>query len=188
MAQEKEELKANLVKLIRKLAYKEGRFKLASGKESTFYVDIRNVSLHPTGAQTIGRLAWTLLAGRSFGGVGGPTMGADPLATALSLSALELGVEVPAFIVRKEPKVHGTSEWLEGRSNLAPGSELLVVEDVVTSGGSSLKAIEKIRAEGFKVTTLLAVLDREEGARAKLKEAGVELIALTRIDEIRKAG
>lgn len=183
-----EQLRAALAQLIRKLSYKEGRFTLASGKESSFYVDVKNVSLHPEGAQLIGRLCWELLDAQRFAGVGGPTLGADPLATAVSLAALiEKGRVVPAYIIRKEPKKHGTSQWIEGRENLPSGGELLVIEDVVTTGGSSLKAIEHVRAEGFKVSTLLAVLDRQEGGEAALADAGVRLVALTRIDEIQKA-
>lgn len=178
-------LKQKLVELIRRLSYREGHFILASGKESSFYVDIKNLSLHPEGAQCIGRLTWRLLEAKTFVGVGGPTLGADPLATALSLAAFESGVTVPAFIIRKEPKKHGTSQWIEGRENLAPQGELLVVEDVVTTGGSSLKAIEKVRAEGFKVSTLLAVLDRNEGGREALAAVGVKLVALASIAEIR---
>lgn len=181
-------MRRGLAKLIRKLSYREGNFTLSSGKQSDFYVDIKNVSLHPEGASLIGELTWELLDTAQFAAVGGPTLGADPLATALSLAALDSGKVMPAFIIRKEPKKHGTSQWIEGRENLPAGAEVLVVEDVVTTGGSSLKAIEKVRAEGFQVTTLVAVLDRLEGGEAALREAGVKLVALTRIDEIRKAG
>lgn len=178
---------AGLVALLTDLAYREGKFTLASGKESSFYVDVKNVSLHPRGARLIGQLAWERLDPRAFGGVGGPTLGADPLATALSLAALERGAEVPAFIIRKEPKKHGTSRWIEGRENLKAGADLLIVEDVVTTGMSSLKAVELARAEGFRVTKLLAVLDRLEGGTEALQSAGVELVRLASIDEIRKA-
>lgn len=181
------EMRNELAGLIRKLSYREGNFTLASGKQSDFYVDIKNVSLHPEGARLIGKLTWELLDARQFGGVGGPTLGADPLATAISLASLDADAPMPAFIIRKEPKKHGTSQWIEGRELLKAGSELLIVEDVVTTGGSSLKAVEKVRAEGFKVTRLLAVLDRQEGGEAALRDAGIELVALTRIDEIRKA-
>lgn len=181
------ELKQKLVSLIRKLSYREGKFTLASGKESSFYVDIKNVALDPEGAKTIGELTWQLLDPKQFSGVGGPTLGADPLATALSLAAFDQGVHVPAFIIRKEPKKHGTSQWIEGRENLKPGAELLMVEDVVTTGGSSLKAIEKVRAEGFKVNTLIAILDRSEGGAGTLADAGIKLVSLTQIAEIQKA-
>ncbi len=177
-------MKQDLIKLIRKLSYKEGKFTLASGKESTFYVDIKNVSLHPQGARLIGKLTWELLDAKKFGGVGGPTLGADPLATGISLAALDRQTEVPAFIIRKEPKKHGTSQWIEGAENLKKGSNLLVIEDVVTTGGSALKAIEKIRAEGFVVDTLLSVLDRQEGGEEALKNAGIRLVALATIAEI----
>ena len=177
-------MKQDLIKLIRKLSYKEGKFTLASGKESTFYVDIKNVSLHPQGARLIGKLTWELLDVKKFGGVGGPTLGADPLATGISLAALDRQTEVPAFIIRKEPKKHGTSQWIEGAENLKKGSNLLVIEDVVTTGGSALKAIEKIRAEGFVVDTLLSVLDRQEGGEEALKNAGIRLVALATIAEI----
>ncbi len=177
----------NLITLIRKLAYKEGDFTLASGKKSMFYVDIKNLSLHPLGAQAIADCAWLKLKSRDFAGVGGPTLGADPISTAISLKALALGVEVPAFIIRKEPKAHGTTQWIEGQDNLRPGSRLLLIEDVVTTGGSSLKAIEKVRDAGFIVDTLLCVLDRKEGGEEALKSARVQLISLTTIDEIKKA-
>lgn len=181
------QLKQKLIDLIRRLSYREGHFILASGKESSFYVDIKNMSLHPEGAKAIGQLTWQVVEAKQFSGVGGPTLGADPLATALSLTAFERGQTVPAFIIRKEPKKHGTSQWIEGRENLTPGGELLVVEDVVTTGGSSIKAIEKVRAEGFKVSTLLAVLDRNEGGREALAAIGVKLVALASIAEIQNS-
>jgi orotate phosphoribosyltransferase len=177
-------LEKELVGLLRKLSYKEGKFTLTSGKESTFYVDCKNVALHPRGAELIGELTWKKLDPRSFGGVGGPTLGADPLATALSLAAWRTGVEVPAFIIRKEPKKHGTSQWIEGRELLKAGADLLLVEDVVTTGGSSVKAIEKARAEGFKVTKLVALLDRCEGGREALAKVGVTLTALASIGQV----
>ena len=176
-----------LCELIRRLSYRQGKFLLASGRESHFYVDLKPTTLHPEGAILIIELAWRTLDPILFGGVGGPTMGADPLATALSLTAFTKGFFVPAFIIRKEPKKHGTSQWIEGRDNLIKEKELLIVEDVVTTGGSSLKGIEKVRAEGFQVNRLLAVLDREEGARENLARAGVELVALTTIADIHPA-
>ncbi len=184
-----------LVELIRTLSYREGTFILSSGKTSTFYVDLKNVTLHPSGVKWIAELGWQKLKSlgympEKFGGVGGPTLGADPLATAFSLEATEAAGRVndlPAFIIRKEPKKHGTSQWIEGRDLLPAGKPLLLVEDVVTTGASSIKSIEKIRAEGFEVKVAFAVLDRLEGAREALEKIDIELITLTTIDEIAKA-
>lgn len=182
------QMKNNLLKLIRKLSYREGNFTLASGKTSSYYVDLKNVTLHPDGARLIAQLSWSILNPRDYAGVGGPTLGADPLATALSLVAAESGVTLPAYILRKEAKKHGTSQWIEGRENLKTGGRLLVVEDVVTTGGSSLKSIEKIRAEGFIVDTCLCVLDRKEGGEKALNEAGVRCVALATIEEVQATG
>lgn len=176
-----------LISLIKKLAYKEGKFILASGKESSFYIDIKNLSLHPEGAREIGQQAWLHLDPKQFDGVGGPTLGADPIGTAISLAALERGVTVPAFIIRKEPKSHGTTQWIEGTDNLKPGGRLLVLEDVVTTGGSSVKGIEKAREAGFKVDTLLCVMDRQEGGTEALSAVGVKLVSLATIAQVRES-
>src|SRR6478609_8399805 len=127
---------SNLPKLIRQRSYREGDFTLASGKKSTFYVDLKATTLHPDGAYLVGKLAVAEAkrAGLEVQGVGGLTLGADPIATAVSLAAREAGLEWPAFIVRKEPKDHGTARYIEGVENLRPGAKLLVVEDVVTTG------------------------------------------------------
>lgn len=178
--------KENLIKLIKKLAYKEGDFTLASGQKSKFYVDIKNLSLHPIGAKAIADCAWTILNPKDYDGVGGPTLGADPMATAISLKALDLGVEVPAFIIRKEAKAHGTTKMIEGADNLKSGGRVLVLEDVVTTGGSSIKGIEEVRKAGYKVDTLLCVLDRNQGGRQTLEKAEVKLVSLTTIDEIQE--
>src|SRR4051812_28321077 len=132
-----------LIALIRKLSYREGDFTLASGKKSTFYIDMKVTTLHPEGAHLIGELAVETLkqAGINVGGVGGLTLGADPIATAVSLAAYRHGMIWPVYIVRKEAKDHGTSKYVEGTENLKPGASLIVLEDVVTTGGSSLKAI-----------------------------------------------
>ncbi len=177
--------KQELLGLVRKLCYKEGRFTLTSGKESSFYVDSKNVTLHPQGMSLITTCAWRLLNSKKYAAVGGPTLGADPLCTGLSLSAYSAGHVLPAFIIRKEPKKHGTSKWIEGQDNIKPGSEVLIIEDVVTTGGSSVKAIERVREAGFKVTDLLTVIDRDEGGREALKGVGVTLHALLHISEIR---
>ena len=119
--------------------------------------------------------------------MGGLTLGADPIATALSLAARARGVSWPAFIVRKEPKGHGTGKYIEGVENLRPGAAVLVLEDVVTTGGSSLKAIERLRAEGFLPMAVLTIVDREQGGEAAIRALGLEFLSLARIGDIREA-
>lgn len=175
-----------LIALVRKLSYREGDFTLASGKKSTFYVDLKATTLHPEGAYLIGRLAVdrVIKAGMKIEGVGGLTLGADPIATAVSLAARERALLWPAYIVRKEPKDHGTARYIEGVENLRPGASVLVVEDVVTTGGSSLKAIERLREAGYKPEAVLTVVDREQGGREAFEKVGVKLVSLMTLKEV----
>jgi orotate phosphoribosyltransferase len=182
-----------LVSLIRHLSYREGDFTLASGKKSSFYVDLKATTLHPEGAYWIGEVALNLLLSemhtdlKPIQAVGGLTLGADPLATSISLAARSRNWLLPAFIVRKEPKDHGTSKYIEGTENIAAGSPVLVLEDVVTTGGSSLKAIERLRAEGYHPVATLTVVDREEGGAEQIRKAGLKFLALTTLSEIRNS-
>jgi orotate phosphoribosyltransferase len=185
---------AELLKLIRERSYREGDFTLASGKKSTFYIDVKTATLHGQGAYLIGRLGYELVARYArmklgstgaIGGVGGLTLGADPIATAVSLSAYVQGVDWPAYIVRKEAKGHGTLKYVEGRENLRPGAKLIVLEDVVTTGGSSLQAIERLRGEGFDPVAVLTVVDREEGGEALLQSKGLDFLRILGLSEIR---
>jgi orotate phosphoribosyltransferase len=181
-----EELRTELLGLIRKLSYRERRVTLASGRTSDFYVDGKQTSLNPRGAYLVGRLMFDALS--SFGkvdAVGGPTLGADPLATAVALvSGLE-GKPIPGFIVRKESKGHGTKSSIEGKENLTPGMRVVVLEDVVTTGGSGLLAVEKIEAEGYEVVGLLSMVDREEGASEAIAAAGYPFEAIFTKTQIR---
>jgi len=177
-----------LVKLIRELSYREGDFTLASGRRSKFYVDLKATTLHPEGAFLIGEVAADLLVREKLPveGVGGLTLGADPLATAISLAGRARGLIWPAYIVRKEPKAHGTSKYIEGTENLSAGAKVIVLEDVVTTGGSSLKAIERLREAGYQPVATLTVIDRQEGGAEAIREAGLRFFALTTLSEIQK--
>lgn len=177
-----------LKRLIRERSYREGDFTLASGKKSTFYIDMKATTLSPEGAFLLGRLSFAAIRaqfGERVAAVGGLTLGADPIATAVSLAAYGQGVEWPAFIVRKEAKGHGTGRYVEGRENLKPGASVIVLEDVVTTGGSSIKAIERLRAEGYDPIAVLTVVDREEGGAAAFAAAGVQFMRLVAISELR---
>jgi orotate phosphoribosyltransferase len=175
-----------LTRLIRTRSYREGQFKLASGKESTFYIDMKATTLHPEGASLVGRLVVEAIleSGLPCEGVGGMTLGADPIATAVSLAAFAKGKIWPAFIVRKEAKDHGTARYLEGSENLRAGAPVVVLEDVVTTGGSSLKAIERIREAGLNPVAVVTIVDRETGGGDTFVKAGLKFLRLTTLQEV----
>jgi orotate phosphoribosyltransferase len=186
-----------LLNLIRERSYREGDFTLASGKKSSFYIDMKATTLSSQGAHLIGRLAYDVIARYAtsrfggvsgIGGVGGLTLGADPIATAVSLAAYAQGTDWPAFIVRKETKDHGTGRYVEGRENLKPGAKVIVLEDVVTTGGSSVKAIERLRAEGYDPVAVFTVVDREEGGEKALRAQGLEFLRVLSLSKIRGKG
>jgi orotate phosphoribosyltransferase len=178
-----------LFRLIKKLSYREGDFTLASGKKSNFYIDLKATTLHPDGAHLIGEVAVQVIRsnGLEVDAVGGLTLGADPLATAISLAGRAQGAIWPAFIVRKEAKDHGTARYIEGVENMKPGARVLVLEDVVTTGGSSLKAIERLREAGFHPVAVLTVVDREQGGAETFEKQGIQFLSLARLSDIRGA-
>ncbi|MBS1958124.1 MAG: orotate phosphoribosyltransferase [Bdellovibrionales bacterium] len=178
-----------LLRNILKKSYREGDFTLASGQKSAFYIDLKPTILDPRGADAFGELTveWMKSNHLKFDGVGGLTLGADPLVMAVSLAALRAGIELPATMIRKEPKKHGTSRFIEGVENFKPGATFLVLEDVVTTGGSARRAVEILRAEGFKPLQVLSVVDRESGGEAAFKDLGVPLHSFFKISEIKAA-
>lgn len=186
------DLQRKLIGLVRKHSYREGDFTLASGKKSKFYVDLKATTLHPEGAFVIGEVAYEVLTteaakrGWKIQGVGGLTLGADPLATAISLAGRARGEFWPAFIVRKEPKDHGTARFIEGTENLSSGASVIVLEDVVTTGGSSLKAIERLRDAGYRPLAALTVVDREQGGAEAIRAAGVEFLSLCTLRDVQE--
>lgn len=167
---------AALEALLRERSVRHGKFTLVSGKESDFYVDCKQTALTAEGHRLIGRLMLERLPA-GIRAVGGLTLGADPLASAVSCTSALLGRPVDAVIVRKEAKGHGTGQWVEHPS-LPEGTEIVVLEDVITTGGSSLKAVERLRAAGFLPVLVLALVDREEGGREAIEAAGVKVEAL----------
>ncbi len=180
--------RTELASLVRRLSYREGDFTLASGQKSSFYVDLKATTLHPEGAERVGREAVALIRelGLQLDGVGGLTLGADPIATAVSLAGHKAGYFWPAYIVRKEAKGHGTGRFLEGTENLRMGGNLLVLEDVTTTGGSALQAVQRIREAGYRCAGVLTVVDREQGGRQAFEKAGVPFYRLLTLDEVRK--
>ena len=180
MNEELKKLKSRLLQIIKEKSYEKKDVILASGKKSDFYIDCRQTTLHPEGAYLIGKIFYSMVreSHHQIEAIGGPTMGADPIATAISVVSQIEGKPLPAFIVRKEPKKHGLGQWIEGKKNLANGAKVAIVEDVVTTGGSSLQAVKRAEEEGLKVIAVLAVVDREEGGAEKIREAGYEFQAI----------
>lgn len=161
-----------------------GPFQLASGRTSDFYVDVKQTSLYPQGAAALGRLLAAALKDMDVAAIGGPTLGADPLATAGSLALLAQGRHIPAYIVRKEPKGHGTNVWVEGLDEVPKGSAVALIEDVVTSGGSGLKAARRIEEAGYRIAVFLCIVDREEGGAEAVAKAGYRFVSLFRRSEL----
>jgi orotate phosphoribosyltransferase len=184
--------RARLLELLRALSFERRKVVLASGKESDFYVDCKRTTLTAEGHVLVGRLLFERVRRIQplVRGVGGLTLGADPIASAIALTSfLEFeraggpGGQYPpgtidSFIVRKEPKGHGTGQWIEGRKTIPDGSRVVVIEDVVTTGGSALKAIERCRIEKLEPVACVALVDRMEGGREAIEAAGVPLQAL----------
>jgi orotate phosphoribosyltransferase len=171
--------------LITELAVVRGRVTLSSGQEADWYLDLRRLALHHVGGPLIGRVMLDLTADWSYEAVGGLTLGADPVATAmLHASAASAGEPIDAFIVRKEGKAHGLQRRIEG-PQLAASDRCLVVEDVVTTGGSTVAAIHALREAGLQVCGVVSVLDRLAGGGAAIEAAaGAPYAALATIDEV----
>lgn len=171
-----------LLDLLCQLAYREGDFILASGQRSSYYIDSKQVTLHPPGAIALGQLLLQLLPPDTQA-VAGLTLGADPLVTAVSVVGVYENRAIAALIVRKEPKGHGTRAYLEG-PELSPGSTVVVLEDVVTTGQSALKAVGHLRQAGYTVHQVVALVDRQEGAAELYQQQGLAFQALYTIDVI----
>lgn len=167
-----------LLELLRARSLRTGDFVLASGARSSYYIDARLTTMSGSGQLLIGRRGLAELDARGWtpDAVGGLTLGADPVAYAIAHAAAASGRTIDAFTVRKQAKEHGTGRLIEG--NLREGSRVLVVEDVITSGESALRAVRAVREAGARVIGVLAVVDREEGGRARIEAQGHVVAAL----------
>lgn len=161
--------------------YKKEGFKLSSGKVSPHYLDCKQVTLYSEALPLIGRLLWEEVKPFKPEAVGGLTLGADPLVAAVAFAAGLEGAQVEGFIVRKEPKGYGTGKYLEG--HVHPGMRAVILEDVVTTGGSALKAAQRAKEFGLAVLGVVALVDREEGGRETLSKEGLPLRALFTLKE-----
>jgi orotate phosphoribosyltransferase len=176
-----ETARERLIAALREHALVIGDITLTSGRQAKYYVDAKRATLLPAGFMAMGELVAAEAQRLGATAVGGTTMGADPIAC----SALAAGADVKAFFVRKERKEHGLQRWIEGPP-LEPGERCLVVEDVVTTGGSTIHAIERVRGEGFEVAGVVTVLDRQAGGAEAIQAAasGAPYTPLTTIDDV----
>lgn len=179
-----------LLALLIERSFKRQKVVLSSGKESDFYIDCKKTALLAEGHFLVGHLFFDEIQKHAptAAGVGGLTMGADPLASAVALVSHQRGHPLHAFFVRKEPKGHGTGQWIEGLSAFAPGTPVAVVEDVITTGASTIKAIERARAEGLTPVAAFALVDRDEGGREAIEQTGVKVFALFKRQDFPAAG
>src|SRR3954463_2698864 len=173
-----------LLTMLAERSARRGHFTLASGRQTTLYIDARLRTMSPDGLALIGPLALAALTGAAWGveAIGGLTLGADPVSYAIAYASAVAGAPLRAFTVRKEAKAHGTGRLIEGP--FREGDRVAVIEDVITTGGSALRAAEAIRAAGGSVSGVLALVDREEGGREALEGAGLPVLALARASEI----
>lgn len=176
-------MRQRLIDILKARSYRRQKVILASGRESDFYVDGKQTTLNAEGAWLVGNLVWEALLPEVVG-VGGLVIGADPISAAVAAVSFHRGRPVHAFLVRKEPKKHGTGQWVEGRGNLPDGSPVCIVEDTCTTGGSMLQAVDKAESEGLRVVQCLTIVDREEGAAAALAARGLRLTSLVRRHEL----
>jgi len=178
--------RARLLELVARIAYERRQVVLRSGRVSDYYMDCRRVTLHPEGSTLCGRVFWQtyLDSGLRVAAVGGPTLGADPLVTAFQITAFSEGVELPAFLVRKQAKEHGTGSRVEGRFGLPAGADVLLLEDVLTTGISLTEAREGVVADGYSPVACMVLVDRDEGGRQTLEATGLKVIPVFSASEV----
>ncbi|NJM84885.1 MAG: orotate phosphoribosyltransferase [Leptolyngbyaceae cyanobacterium RM2_2_21] len=177
-----ETVKQYLLDLFCEVAYREGDFTLSSGQRSSYYINGKQVTLHPQGALMSGRILLSQLPAEAQA-VAGLTLGADPIVTAVSIVGAYENRAIAALIVRKEAKGHGTRAYIEGL-DLPPGTPVIVLEDVVTTGQSALKAVDRLRQAGYRVEQVIALVDRQQGGAALYQEKGLQFQAVFSIAEI----
>ncbi len=177
-------LRQKLLDLFCQLAYQEGDFVLSSGQRSSYYINGKQVTLDPQGALAMARLLLPLLPDDTEA-VAGLTLGADPIVSAVSVVSVYENRPIPALIIRKEAKGHGTMTYIEGPS-LPQGAKVVVLEDVVTTGQSALKAVERLQAAGYTVDRVISLIDRLQGGGALYESAGLQFEALFTIQDLQK--
>lgn len=176
-------VRQQLLDLFCQVAYKEGDFVLSSGQRSTYYINGKQVTLHPQGGLMVGRVILSYLP-ETTQAVAGLTLGADPIVTAVSVVAAYEHRAIAPLIVRKEAKGHGTQAYIEGLT-LPPDTSVVVLEDVVTTGQSALKAVERLRLAGYQVDSVVALVDRQQGGAELYAAEGLNFQAIFTIQDLK---
>lgn len=178
-------MKAELITLLCEKSFKytpEPSFKLVSGRLSRFYVNCKPTTLNPRGMFLVGHLMFEAISDLNPDGVGGLTFGADPIANATAFASELKGAPINAFSIRKNKKDHGIAQWVEG--DLQPGDRVVVIDDVATTGGSTIKAIERARENGLEVVRAVVLVDRQEGGLDNIRSHVPDTLALITRDEL----
>jgi len=170
-----------LIRLFHERALKFGDFTLASGKKSTYYLDGKQISLHSVGLKLVSEGLLDLLDGVDFTAIGGMSIGADPIVGGVLTVAAERGRQLDGFLVRKESKGHGTKKYIEGP--VQPGTKVVVIDDVVTTGGSALEAVDRIVDFGCEVVCVVGIVDRKEGGAANFAARNLPFRSLLTIED-----
>jgi orotate phosphoribosyltransferase len=178
-------MKKRLIELILKKAFKYSEvpvFKLVSGRTSNYYFNCKSVTLHPEGMYLIGNIVFEMIRGLEVKGIGGLTLGADPIASAVAYTSYMKKTPVEAFVVRKSAKSHGTMQWIEG--DVAKGDRVVIVDDVITTGKSTIEAISRAGEAGLEIAKIIALIDRQEGGKENIESLGYKVEPVITRDEV----
>lgn len=178
-------MKQKLTELVFQKSFRyseEPVFKLVSGSLSNYYFNCKMVTLHPEGMYLIGHVVYEMVKDLAIKGIGGLTLGADPIAFAVAFTSYTKRQPIEAFVVRKSAKSHGTMQWIEG--NINEGDRVIIVEDVITTGKSTIEAIKKAREAGLDIASVIALVDRQEGGREQIESLGYAVQSVITRDEI----
>ena len=178
-------MKDRLIQLIYEKAFQyseEPTFKLVSGRMSNYYFNCKTVTLHPEGLYLIGNIIFEMIKHSGAKGIGGLTLGADPIADAVAYTSYVRKSPIEAFVCRKTAKAHGTMQWIEG--NVAAGDKVVVVDDVITTGKSTIEAITKTKEGGLEVVKVIALVDRQEGGKENIEALGYKVDTVVTREEV----